>query len=56
MKKVSSGARATLMKTKSFGDGVGAMFMKRKAPEPELCHFYDGCAALKATMVTTTII
>jgi len=28
------------MKTKS--SGAGAMFMKRRAPEPELCHFYDG--------------
>jgi len=26
--------------------GAGAMFMKR-APEQELCHFYDGSAALK---------
>jgi len=22
------------------------MFMKGRAPEPELCHFYDDCAAL----------
>jgi len=35
--------RATLMKPKSFG--AGAMFMKIRAPE--LCHFYDGSAALK---------
>jgi len=28
------------MKTNS--SGAGAMFMKRRAPEPELCHFYDG--------------
>jgi len=32
------------------GAGAGAMFMKRRAlepePEPELCHFYDGSAAL----------
>jgi len=28
------------MKTKS--SGAGAMFMKKRAPEPELCHFYDG--------------
>jgi len=42
-KKESSGA--TLMKTKS--SGVGAMFMKRRAPEPELCHLSDGSAALK---------
>jgi len=33
------------MKIKS--SGAGAMFMKRRAPEPELCHFYDGFAALK---------
>jgi len=31
MKKESSGAEATLMKTKS--SGAGAMFMKRRAPE-----------------------
>jgi len=43
MKKESSGAGA--MKTKSSGAGV--MFMKRKAPEPELCHFCDRSAALK---------
>jgi len=43
--KESSGDGATLMKTKS--SGAGAMFMKRRAPEPELCHFYDGSAALK---------
>jgi len=29
------------MKTNS--SGAGAMFVKR-APEPELCHFYDGFA------------
>jgi len=34
MEKESSGAGATLMKTKS--SGAGAMFMKRRAPEPEL--------------------
>jgi len=46
MKKESSGAgaRATLMKTKS--SGAGATFMKRRAADPELCHFYDGSAAL----------
>jgi len=33
------------MKTKSSGSG--AMFMKRRAPELELCHFYDGFTALK---------
>jgi len=45
MKKESSGAGDTLMKTKSSGAGV--MFMKRRAAEPELYHFYDGSAALK---------
>jgi len=42
----SSGTGATLMKTKSSGAGAGTMFMKRRAPEPELCHFSDGSAAL----------
>jgi len=45
MKKESSGA--TLMKNKSSGAGVGAMFIKRRAPEPELCHLSDGSASLK---------
>jgi len=35
---------ATFMKTKS--SGAGAMFMKIRAPGPELGHFYDGSAAL----------
>jgi len=26
---------------------AGAMFMKRRAPETELCHFYDSSAALR---------
>jgi len=43
MKKEISGA--TRMKTKS--SGAGAMFMKGRAPEPEVSHFYDGSAALK---------
>jgi len=34
MKKESSGAETTLMKTKS--SGAGAMFMKGRAAEPEL--------------------
>jgi len=34
------------MKTKSSGSGNGAMFMKRRAPEPEQCHFYRSSAAL----------
>jgi len=40
------GNRSTLIKSMSSGAGAGAMFMKRKAPEPELYHFYDGSAAL----------
>jgi len=46
MIKESSGAGATLMKTKSSGAGAGAMFIKRRAPELELCHFCAGSAAL----------
>jgi len=30
------------MKTK--GSGAGGKFMKRRAPEPELCQFYKGSA------------
>jgi len=41
--KESSVAGATLMKTKSSG----AIFMKRRASEWELCHFYDSSTALK---------
>ena len=37
-------ARAGAMKKES--SRAGAMFMKRRAPEPELCHFCDGSAAL----------
>ena len=44
MEKESSRAGATLMKTKNAE--VGAMFIKRRAPEPKLCHFYDGFATL----------
>jgi len=40
-------AGATLMKTKSSRVGAGVMFMKRRAPKLELCHFYDCSAALK---------
>jgi len=36
------------MKTNS--SGAGATFMDRRAPEPELCHFYDGSAALLDTI------
>jgi len=43
MKKESAGA--SHIKDKS--SGAGAIFMKRRAPEPALCHFYDGFAALK---------
>jgi len=46
MKKVGYGAGATLTKTKSSRAGPGAVFMKRRTPELELCHFYDGSAAL----------
>jgi len=46
MKKESSGAGATLMKTKTSEARAGAMFMKTRAPKLELCHFYDGSAAL----------
>jgi len=42
MKKKSSGA--TFMKTKS--SGAGAIFMKRRAPESELCHIYNCSATL----------
>jgi len=45
MKKENSGDGATLMKTNSFG--AGPMFMKRRGPEPELCHFYDSAALVK---------
>jgi len=47
MKKESSRAGATLMKTKS--SGVRAMFMKRRAQEPELCHFYNSSEASEKT-------
>jgi len=47
MKKESSGAGDTLMKTKNTGAGAGAMFIKRKTPEPELCHFCSSSTALK---------
>jgi len=40
------------MKTKSSGVGAEAMFMKR-APKPELCHFYNGSAVLDAGRITT---
>jgi len=32
---------------KTMSSGAGAMFMKKRTPEPELCHFYDGSAALR---------
>ena len=47
-KRTESGA----MKQWSAGDGLTkttssrAIFLKRRAPEPELCQFYDGSAAL----------
>jgi len=51
MKRESSGAGITVMKTKSSGAGTGAMFMKRRPPEPQQCHFYEGSAALVASHV-----
>ena len=36
---------ANLLKTKS--SRARAMFMEKRAAEPELWHFYDGSAALK---------
>ena len=43
------------MKTKS--SGAGAAFMKRRAPEPEVCHFYDGSAALnKCTILNKKLV
>jgi len=49
MKKESFGAGATLMKTKS--SEAGAIFMKRRSPDPELCHFYVGSVAMDSTNV-----
>jgi len=40
-------AEATLMKTKS--SGAGTMFIKRRPPKPELCHFYNSSIALLKT-------
>jgi len=51
MKNESSGAGTTLMKTKSSWAGTGAMFMKRRAAEPVLCHFYDGSTALDKNLL-----
>jgi len=48
MKKESSGVGATVMKTTSSG----AMFMNRRAPEPELCHIYDSSTDLFKSFVT----
>jgi len=39
------------MKTNSSGTGAGAIFIKRRAPEPELCHFYNVSAALHFSVV-----
>jgi len=44
MKKEGSGVGAAIRKTKS--SIAGAMFMNKRAAETELCHFYDGSAAL----------
>jgi len=35
------------METKSSGSGAVVIYMKRRAPEPEQRHFYDGSAALQ---------
>jgi len=51
MEKERSGTGATLMKTKSSGARAGDMFMKRIISKPELCHFYDGPAALKQSTI-----
>jgi len=51
MKKESSGAGVSLMKSNSSGAGAGATFMNRRAPEPELCHFYQGASALSQNTV-----
>ena len=51
MKRESSGAGITVMKTKSSGAGTGAMFMKIRPPEPQQCYFYEGSAALVASHV-----
>ena len=32
---------------KTMSSGAGGMFMKKRAPEPKLYHFYDGSAALR---------
>jgi len=49
-----AGTGVTLMKTKSSGAGSGATFIKRRAPEQELCHFYDGSTALKESDFLTS--
>jgi len=58
MKKESSEAGATHMKTKTLGagGGGGAMFMKRRSPEPEQCHFHDGSAALVICSIPCVIL
>jgi len=32
---------------KTISSEAGAMFMNKGTPGPELCHFYDGSAALQ---------
>jgi len=56
MKKESSEAGATHMKTKSPGVGGGAIFMKRRDLEPELCYFHDGSAALVICSIPCVIL
>jgi len=45
-KRTEAGAGAGSMKKESSGAGAGAMFMKRRAPEADLCPFYDGSTDL----------
>jgi len=53
MKEEGYKAGATLMKTKS--SRAGTMLMKRRAPEPELRHFYDSSTALVFIMIHVTV-
>ena len=48
-KRTETEVGAGAVKNESSGAGAGAMFMKRRAPEPELRHFYNGSAALLVT-------
>jgi len=44
--RTGAGARAILIKNKSSRSAAGAMFMKRRAPERELFHSFDGSTVL----------